>query len=102
MWDGTFDDWEFAFEVIQISGEIWSDGAKAVADEIERIQAKLFFKNSPQIETVFKDFDGLYDIKSDIVDLSTLIDSVLSSVKFSYDLAIGSNHCNLSPMNVAA
>ena len=43
MWDGTFDDWEFAFEVIQISGEIWSDGAKAVADEIERIQAKLFF-----------------------------------------------------------
>jgi len=102
MWNGTFDDWEFAFEVFQISGEIWSDGAKAVADEIERIQAKLFFKNSPQIETVFKDFDGLYDIKSGIVDLSTLIDSVLSSLKFSYDLAIGSNHCNLSPMNVAA
>ena len=43
MWNGTFDDWELAFEVIKIADEVWEgeDAAQKVADEIERIKAEL-------------------------------------------------------------
>lgn len=102
MWDGNFDNWELAFEVTEIPDQIWKEGADAVAHEIENLRATLFFKKSPQVEDIFETSDGLYDVRSSIVNLSTLIDSVLKRIKFSYDMAIQSNHCDLSSMNVAA
>jgi hypothetical protein len=43
MWNGTFDDWELAFEVVKIAEDVWEgqDAAQKVADEIERIKATL-------------------------------------------------------------
>ncbi len=37
MWNGTFDEWDLAFEVIQIDEEIWEEGVEAVAAEIEQL-----------------------------------------------------------------
>ena len=102
MWEGRFENWDLAFEVIKIGDDVWKKGAEAVADEIAWIEAELFFQNSPQVEDVFETDDGLYEVRSSIVDLSSLIDSVLNRIQFAYDLAIKSNHCDLSPMNVGA
>lgn len=102
MCAGNFDGWELACEIINIPNHVWKDGAKAVADEIENLKATLFFKNSPQVEDIFQTSDGLYDVRSSVVDISTLIDSVLKRIEFSYGMAIQSNHCDLSSMNVAA
>jgi hypothetical protein len=104
MWEGTFESWGLAHEVIQISDTFWqgNDPVQKVAYEIEKLKNEFLFKNSPQVEDIFETSDGLYDVRSSIVDLSTLIDSVLKRIKFSYDMAIQSNHCDLSSMNVAA
>jgi len=42
MWNGTFDDWDLAFESIKIADDVWKgqDAAQKVADEIVRIKAE--------------------------------------------------------------
>jgi hypothetical protein len=102
MWEGTFDDWELALEVVKIEDTIWDHGVDAVATEIDKIKAELLFKNSPQVEDIFETSDGLYDVRSTIQNPSDLIGSVLSRVEFAFSLAIKSNHCDLSAMSVAA
>ena len=46
MWNGTFEDWGLAFEVIKIADDVWEgdDAAQKVADEIARIKARLKLK----------------------------------------------------------
>jgi len=42
MWNGTFDDWDLAFEIIKVADDVWKgeDAAQKVADEIVRIKAE--------------------------------------------------------------
>ncbi|MDB0052191.1 hypothetical protein N9F04_00405 [Ascidiaceihabitans sp.] len=42
MWNGTFDDWDLALEIIKIADDVWKgeDAAQKVADEIVRIKAE--------------------------------------------------------------
>ena len=104
MWNGTFDDWELAFEIIKIEDKVWKgeDAAAKVADEIERIRVKLFFQNSPQIEEVYQDNNGLYDVRKAIQNPDDLIASVLARVDFAFSTSIESNHCDLNTMSVAS
>ncbi|MCF2905290.1 hypothetical protein L0666_09835 [Octadecabacter sp. CECT 8868] len=52
MWNGTFDEWDLALEVIQIDNEIWKEGVEAVADEIAKIEARLKPDPLPDAEAV--------------------------------------------------
>ncbi|MEL6913656.1 MAG: hypothetical protein AAFP13_04080 [Pseudomonadota bacterium] len=40
MWNGTPTDWDFALKVAKIDDAIWEQGARAVADEIERLERR--------------------------------------------------------------
>ncbi|WP_146188178.1 hypothetical protein [Ascidiaceihabitans donghaensis] len=100
--DGLPLDWKLQLEVAKIRDGIWEAGPEAVAYEIERIQAEMFFANSPQVEEVYKNSDGLYDVRASILDPSTLVQSVLDRVSFALSLALDSNHCDLNSMSVAA
>ena len=46
MWDGTFTDWDLAYEVIKIEDAVWKAGADAVALEIDDLR-ELFENDAP-------------------------------------------------------
>lgn len=56
MWEGTFDDWELAFEVAHIDSEIWNEGVKAVAAEIQKLTAANLEARLPQTTRI--EFDA--------------------------------------------
>ncbi|MEM9434802.1 MAG: hypothetical protein AAGA12_12840 [Pseudomonadota bacterium] len=95
-------DWELQRRVALIDDEIWKAGAKAVAKEIQRIQAEYLIEKTPQVEEVFETDNGLYEVRGATANPSKLVDSVLSRVDFTLSTAAQSNHCDLSEISTPA
>ncbi|MEP3946129.1 hypothetical protein [Ascidiaceihabitans sp.] len=95
-------DFEFQAKIALIDNAVWDAGPEAVATEIERIQAEMFLIKAPQVEEVYENSDGLYDVRATVLDPSKLVQSVIDRVSFALSLALDSNHCDLNSMSVAA
>lgn len=96
MWQGRFDNWNLAFEVIKIDDQIWEAGAEAVATEIERIKAEHFTTQHPLAEAIQLNpetnrfFATLIPIQN-----APLIGALLSRVQDSVeDATLGKNGLN--------
>ncbi|MCH2075676.1 MAG: hypothetical protein MK180_02160 [Rhodobacteraceae bacterium] len=101
MWNGTPTDWDFALKVAKIDNEIWEQGPRAVADEIERLQAEYIDQTLPQVETVEADSNGNYVLKIQAADTTGLLDTALRQLTFILDQCVGSNSCSLTTMCMA-
>ncbi|WP_415919735.1 hypothetical protein [Tateyamaria sp. SN6-1] len=104
MWEGTFEDWDLAIEVAKLPDALWEgdDALHKVADAIPEIEARLLKSRLPQIEDVFEDDSGLYNVRTVFADPVKLIASIDQRVRFALDLAIHSNACDLNEMSLAA
>ncbi|WP_299771505.1 hypothetical protein [uncultured Tateyamaria sp.] len=104
MWDGTFRDWDLATEAALIPNEVWEgeDAVAKVAEAIREIEARLLIDRLPQVEEVFEDAGGRYDVRTTGFDSNRLIDSIENRVRFTLDLAVRSNACDLNEMSTAA
>lgn len=96
VWEGQFQNWELAFEVVNIEDEVWDQGPQAVAKEIERIQAEHFTKAHPLAETIDINPDtGRFFSTPVPVQNTPLIGALLSQVQDSLeDATLGSNGLN--------
>jgi hypothetical protein len=63
MWDGTFDEWDLAYEVIKIEDAAWKAGAEAVASKICRIQTCLKTQVGPSLR---KNDNSKWEIEPDV------------------------------------
>lgn len=96
MWEGKFQNWGLAFELIKIPDEIWERGAEAVATEIERIQAKHFTIQHPLAETIQlnPETNRFYTTPTPVRN-APLIGALLSRVQDSIeDATLGKNGLN--------
>lgn len=59
MWEGRFTDWDLAIEVAKIPDDVWSQGAEAVAVEIETVRAARLRDALPQAEIIEFGADAL-------------------------------------------
>ena len=96
-------DWRLIFRIAtEVTEEEWKAGQEVVAARIAEIQADFLVQTLPQVEEVFENAEGLYDVRGSCVgDLSKLIDSVLQRVTFALDTAVKSNSCDLNEMSLA-
>lgn len=102
MWKGTFDEWDLALKVIQIPDDDWDEGVAHIAEVIARFEAQMLMSKLPQVEEVFQAPNGLYDVQATVIDPSSLIESVANRVRFTFDLAITNNSCDLDDFATAA
>ncbi|WP_299602170.1 hypothetical protein [uncultured Tateyamaria sp.] len=104
MWDGTFRDWDLATKVALIPNEVWEgeDAVAKVAEAIREIEARLLIDRLPQVEEVFEEAGGWYNVRTTGFDSNRLIDSIENRVRFTLDLAVRSNACDLNEMSTAA
>ena len=93
MWNGTFDDWELAFEVIKIADEVWEgeDAAQKVADEIERIKTRLKTNIGPRLH---RNNEGKWAIEQDEQVAEEPIEFAIAQVEVALAAALGENSNN--------
>ncbi|MEM1101185.1 MAG: hypothetical protein AAGH73_06615 [Pseudomonadota bacterium] len=102
MWNGTPTDWDFALQVAKIDDVIWKQGARAVADEIERLQALYVPDTLPQVESVERDADGRYVLVNVEAKAPALLETALKQMAFMLEQCLGSNSSSLTSMCMAA
>lgn len=65
IWEGTFKDWELAFEVARLPDHLWegSDALEKVAEAIREIERDLKSRVGPRL---VKNADRLFDLEDDV------------------------------------
>ncbi|WP_147107454.1 hypothetical protein [Tateyamaria sp. syn59] len=101
---GQFNDWPFASDVLGLPETLWrdEDAPAKVASTINAMRDEILLAKLPQVEDVFESADGRYDVRTTASDPSKLIDSIENRVRFTLDLAVRSNACDLNDMSTAA
>jgi hypothetical protein len=98
IWNGTFNEWELAAEVIIIPTHFWegNNAAYNIATEIELIKAKLFTRDHPLIETTdINPETGLFFSTPVSIQNTQLIGALLSQVQDGLeDATLGNNGLN--------
>lgn len=96
MWNGRFDNWALAIDVIKIDDAVWKAGAEAVAAEIGRIQAEFLTDQNPLAETIQLNPETNRFYATPIpVQNPPLIGALLSRVQDSVaDATLGNNGLN--------
>ncbi len=103
MWEGTFTEWDLAFEVIKIAEEDWEKGYEHVGDVIAGIEADLLTKKTHIAETVFfqaavtplddaNPLDGQFDVVAIPVEQSDSLARAVSKVEDSFEDALTLGH----------
>ncbi|SLN42885.1 hypothetical protein PSJ8397_02182 [Pseudooctadecabacter jejudonensis] len=93
MWNGTFDEWALAFEVIQIPEEDWEKGYEHIGEVISGIEARLLAERAPLAERIVFDEDSeIFTVEPIPLENAPLIQTITQRIEDCLDDAL--NGCN--------